>query len=97
MPSLRARVLRRVPDMLESFAERAAELLSDRNHAVVLAGMTLMLDICTTHPSAVEAYRPQVPQLCKILRSLIMSSNAPGDGVGLGTEHACCWHGGRGK
>ena len=82
------RVLRRVPDMLESFAERATELLSDRNHAVVLAGVTLMLDISITHPSAIEAYRPQVPQLCKILRSLIMASNSPGDAV---LRAALCW------
>lgn len=43
-------VLRKVPDMLESFAERAPALLEDRSHSVLLAGVTLMLDICAQAP-----------------------------------------------
>ena len=63
--------------MLESFADRAADLLNDRNHGVVLAGVTLMLDICVGEPAAAEVFRPQVPALCRILRALIMSSFSP--------------------
>lgn len=43
-------MLRKVPDMLESFAERAPTLLEDRSHSVLLAGVTLMLDICAQAP-----------------------------------------------
>lgn len=32
-----------------------------------------MLDICRMEPAALEIYRPQVPALCKILRSLLVS------------------------
>lgn len=120
------RVLRKVPDMLESFAERAPGLLEDRSHSVLLAGVTLMLDICAQAPQVgpgrppavgeagaagkawqricaaapgsarapvsssapspswpilaqvAEAYRPHVPLLCRVLRSLIMGGSAPG-------------------
>ena len=34
----RCRVLRKIPDMLESFVDKAADLLNDRNQGVVLAG-----------------------------------------------------------
>lgn len=76
------RVLRKVPDMTEGFIDRAASLLNDRHHGVLLAGVTLMLDICEIHPDAVAHYRKHVPMLCKILRSLLMSGFAPEHDVG---------------
>ncbi len=72
------RVLRKVPDMLESFVEKAPGLLEDRTHSVLLAGVSLMLDICAMEPSAIEVYRAHVPLLCRVLRSLIMGGFAPG-------------------
>jgi hypothetical protein len=38
MPPCLARVLRKVPDMLESFADQVHDLLLDRDHGVLLAG-----------------------------------------------------------
>ena len=35
---MRRRVLRKIPDMLESFIGKAADLLNDRNHGVLLSG-----------------------------------------------------------
>lgn len=34
-----------------------------------------MLQVCAVHPESVEAYGKYVPQLCKILRSLLMSGS----------------------
>ena len=68
--------------MTEGFIDRAASLLNDRHHGVLLAGVTLMLDICDIHPDAVAHYRKHVPMLCKILRSLLMSGFAPEHDVG---------------
>lgn len=58
------RVMRKVPDQLEAFVDRAAELLNDRNHAVILAGVTLILDICDQEPATVRV----APQLQAVLR-----------------------------
>ena len=41
-----------------------------------------MLDICKMEPAAVEIYREQVPTLCKILRSLLMSGFSADHDVG---------------
>ena len=32
-------MLRKIPDMLESFVDKAADLLNDRNHGVLLSGL----------------------------------------------------------
>ena len=36
------RICRKVPDLQEHFVEKAAQLLSDRNHGVLLCGLTLV-------------------------------------------------------
>jgi hypothetical protein len=51
--------------------DRAAALLHDKNQAVALAGVTLMLAITSLDASAVERYRAHVPTLCKMLRQLL--------------------------
>lgn len=68
------RVLRKVPDLLEPVAELAPALLEDRNHGVLLSGVSLMLDICAQAPAMVAAFRPLVPRLCALLRSLTGSA-----------------------
>ncbi len=66
-----------MPDAIESFQDVAAKLLLDRHHGVLLTGVALMMEICAVDPAAVEAYRRHVPQLCNIMRSLLMSGFAP--------------------
>ena len=76
------RVLKKVPEAIETFADKAAGLLTDRHHGVLLSGTTLMLEICEIEPNTIEQYRRHVPMLCKILRSLLMSGFAPEHDVG---------------
>ncbi len=75
-------MLRKVPEAVETFADKAAGLLTDRHHGVLLSGTTLMLEICAIEPNTIEQYRRHVPMLCKILRSLLMSGFAPEHDVG---------------
>lgn len=62
-----------MPEAIESFQERAVTLLRDRHHAVMLAGVTLMLEICNIEPTLIPVYQEQVPALCKMLRSMMTS------------------------
>ena len=71
-----------MPEAIETFADKAAGLLTDRHHGVLLSGTTLMLEICEIEPNTIEQYRRHVPMLCKILRSLLMSGFAPEHDVG---------------
>lgn len=65
------RIIVKVPEMTETFADRAMDLLSERNHAVVLSGITLMVDIIKQEEVFKAVFRQTVPQLCRILRVLV--------------------------
>ena len=40
------RICRKVPDLAEHFYEKSKLLLSDRNHGVLLCGLTLVVSMC---------------------------------------------------
>lgn len=65
------RMIVKVPEMTETFADRAMDLLSERNHAVVLSGVTLMIDIIKQDEVFKAVFRQTVPQLCRIIRVLV--------------------------
>jgi AP-1 complex subunit gamma-1 len=64
-------VLKKNPELVEEYIDRAASLLHDKNQGVALSGVTLMLAITGLEPGAVERYRAHVPVLCKMLRGLL--------------------------
>lgn len=68
-----------MPELIEQFLERISDVVHDKNQAVMLSGITLMLAVCDLEPTAVKHFRKHVPQLCKMLRSLLTS--------GLSLEH----------
>lgn len=82
VPLTPCRVLRKVPEAIESFQDRAVTLLKDRHHAVMLGGVTLMLEMCAIDPALIPVYQPQVPVLCKMLRSMLTSGFLPEYDVG---------------
>lgn len=51
------RIVRKVPDLLENFTERTKQLLNDKNHGVLLCGVTLAYDICRSDPTALDDFR----------------------------------------
>jgi hypothetical protein len=55
------RVVRKVPELSEGFIDRAAGCLSDKNHGVILTGVTLMLQLCESDPVNIV---PRYPTLC---------------------------------
>jgi AP-1 complex subunit gamma-1 len=77
------RICRKVPDLQEHFIEKAAQLLSDRNHGVLLCGLTLVTSLCEADEAEggdegiVEKFRPLVPLLVRTLKGLASSGYAP--------------------
>lgn len=77
------RICRKVPDLQEHFLEKAKLLLQDRNHGVLLCGLTLVIDLCELDQAeddengVTEMFRPTVPSLVKILKGLSASGYAP--------------------
>ena len=77
------RICRKVPDLQEHFIEKAKLLLSDRNHGVLLCGLTFVTSMCEAdeleggEEGTVDIFRPLVPGLVRTLKGLASSGYAP--------------------
>ena len=70
------RVIKKVPELCEGFVDAAEALLSDRHHGVLLAACTLATEMCEKDAEVQTRMRSQVPQLCKVLKSLIYAGKS---------------------
>lgn len=77
------RICRKVPDLQEHFIEKAKLLLSDRNHGVLLCGLTFVTNMCEEDEAEggeqgiVETFRPLTAGLVRTLKGLASSGYAP--------------------
>ncbi|KAI9751455.1 MAG: clathrin associated protein complex large subunit [Lichina confinis] len=77
------RICRKVPDLQEHFIEKAKTLLTDRNHGVLLCGLTLVTSLCEAdqvegdEQDLVSMFRPLTGLLVKTLKSLASSGYTP--------------------
>lgn len=81
------RICRKVPDLQEHFLDKAKLLLSDRNHGVLLCGLTLVTSMCEAEEEeteeggsdqgVIEMFRPLTGSLVKVLKGLSQSGYAP--------------------
>jgi AP-1 complex subunit gamma-1 len=77
------RICRKVPDLQEHFLDKAKLLLNDRNHGVLLSGLTLVVSMCEAdeeeggEQGVVEMFRPLTGSLVKVLKGLSQSGYAP--------------------
>ncbi|CAI5492312.1 unnamed protein product [Closterium sp. Naga37s-1] len=76
------RIIRKVPDLAEYLLGPASGLLQDKHHGVLLSGTKLAIQLCDTHPPALDYFRKQVPTLVRILKNLVVSGYAPEYDVG---------------
>jgi AP-1 complex subunit gamma-1 len=68
------RLFRKEPDLIEDFIDRAISLLSDKDHAVIMTGVTLLTEIAENHKQEhIKKLRSSkcVARLVKILRGLV--------------------------
>ncbi|KAB8343143.1 hypothetical protein FH972_022734 [Carpinus fangiana] len=77
------RICRKVPDLQEHFLEKAKVLLNDRNHGVLMCGLTLATSICEAadlegdEEGVIEMFKPITGSLVKVLKGLTTSGYAP--------------------
>ena len=77
------RICRKVPDLQEHFREKAKLLITDRNHGVLLCGLTLVTSMCEAdeveggEEGIVEMFRPLTGGLVRTLKGLASSGYTP--------------------
>ncbi|KAK0561600.1 clathrin associated protein complex large subunit [Tilletia horrida] len=71
------RIVRKVPDLLDHFADRTKQLLQDKNHGVLLCGVTLAIELCRLDEAILEDYRKLVPLLVRHLKALVATGYSP--------------------
>ncbi|RXK40134.1 AP-1 complex subunit gamma-1 [Tremella mesenterica] len=76
------RIIRRVPDLIDHFVGKARMLLQDRNHGVLLAGVTLITEMCAIDESVRGEFRKATDLLVKHLKSLASTGYSPEHDVG---------------
>ncbi|KAI9639440.1 adaptin N terminal region-domain-containing protein [Dioszegia hungarica] len=76
------RIIRRVPDLMDHFTTKAKALLQDRNHGVLLAGITLVTEMCALDEGVCNEFRQATGLLVKHLKTLVTTGYSPEHDVG---------------
>jgi AP-1 complex subunit gamma-1 len=63
---------------MENYVEKANKLLNEeKNHAILLTGITLLTEMCLLDKNVLNDTRKNVPRLVRILRNLITNNFSP--------------------
>ncbi|KAJ3538050.1 hypothetical protein NM688_g6576 [Phlebia brevispora] len=71
------RVIKKVPELADHFVSKAKNLLTDRNHGVLLSAITLVTEMCQIDPGCLEEFRNAVPLLVRHLKALVTTGYSP--------------------
>ncbi|XP_050739073.1 AP-1 complex subunit gamma-1-like isoform X2 [Eriocheir sinensis] len=71
------RIILRVPELMEMFLPATRSLLSEKNHGVLITGVTLITEMCRQSPDMLAHFKKIVPNLVRILKNLIMAGYSP--------------------
>ncbi|KAK8742372.1 hypothetical protein OTU49_001833 [Cherax quadricarinatus] len=71
------RIICRVPELMEMYLPATRSLLSEKNHGVLITGVTLITEMCRQSPDMLAHFKKIVPNLVRILKNLIMAGYSP--------------------
>jgi len=71
------RILRKCPELVDTYVDRVGTLLGSRNHAVLLTALKLMREMCLIEPPMIEQLRRHTTTLIAALKNLVLSGYAP--------------------
>ncbi|VEN45197.1 unnamed protein product [Callosobruchus maculatus] len=71
------RIVRRVPELMEMFLPATRSMLSEKNHGVLITGVTLITEMCENSPDTLNHFKKIVPNLVRILKNLILAGYSP--------------------
>lgn len=71
------RIIKRVPELMEIFLPATRSLLSEKNHGILITGVTLITEMCESSPETLNHFKKIVPNLVRILKNLILAGYSP--------------------
>uniref|UniRef100_A0A915BSF6 AP-1 complex subunit gamma n=1 Tax=Parascaris univalens TaxID=6257 RepID=A0A915BSF6_PARUN len=71
------RIVRKVPELMEMFISCTKALINEKNHGVLMGGITLVTEMCEKSPDVLNHFKKLVPNLVRILKNLLMSGYSP--------------------
>lgn len=71
------RIVLKVPELMEIFLPATRSLLSEKNHGVLITGVTLITEMCEHSPDTLQHFKKIVPNLVRILKNLILAGYSP--------------------
>ncbi len=72
------RMFRKEPDLIEDFIDKVINLLNEKEHSVLMAGVTVLTEIAENHNEYLKKLRSKcVSKLTKILKGLIQGGHPP--------------------
>lgn len=71
------RVIKKVPDLADHFTSKGKNLLTDRNHGVLITSITLITEMCQLETAILDEFRNAVPLLVRTLKSLVTTGYSP--------------------
>ncbi|XP_014246388.1 AP-1 complex subunit gamma-1 isoform X2 [Cimex lectularius] len=71
------RIILKVPELMEIFLPATRSLLSEKNHGVLITGVSLITEMCENSIDTLQHFKKIVPNLVRILKNLIMAGYSP--------------------
>ncbi|XP_018301037.1 AP-1 complex subunit gamma-1 isoform X2 [Mycetomoellerius zeteki] len=71
------RIIRRVPELMEMFLPATRSLITEKNHGVLITGVTLITEMCENSMDTLNHFKKIVPNLVRILKNLILAGYSP--------------------
>ncbi|KAJ3075570.1 clathrin associated protein complex large subunit [Podochytrium sp. JEL0797] len=81
------RIIKKVPDLIENFLEKAKDMVKETNESSLLTGISLEIEMCKLDPEfVIPQLKEQVPLIVKRLKNLITTGFSPEHDVGGVTD-----------
>lgn len=72
-----SKIVRKCPELIDGFAEKLGSYFEDKNHGVLICGISLAIQIFKLEPEYVTKYRSYLNNMMRYLRSLVSTNYAP--------------------
>lgn len=76
------RIIKQMPEAIDDFLESIDNLIYEKSQTVMMATVTLMIEICRYDRKYAKKFKKYVSNLVRILKNLIMGNSAPDCEIG---------------